>query len=542
MVMPPVLHRELRAAARQWATYWLRTIAGLGIALLLAAVLIGETVRWGGTGSLPSGVLGGILLAGFHSGLMLFFGFAAPVATADTLARERREGTLGLLFLTPLTPLDVVVGKTVAHVLRMLALWVAMLPFLAIPFMLGGVGPADFVRALAAEFSIVLTGLAAGFMATSRARTWLGAVGVAGIWMIGFLMLQAFVCVICFLTVAHLLAPTGPTIPWEAWPAIPFGVAFASTGAGAFQTVGMGLGGVPSWVLDGANAGICGMVVAAIGLFGASAVFASFLLTNQHQHERHGVGQRVERVSTLREERRRIRKRRWLDVNPVLWLESIGSALSWLRLGLPVLVILLFLLSLWGRARERDFEYLMMLVSPALLLVEALLAAGSFRREIEEGTFEILLVTPLPPENLVSGRRWALIVGMGPGLIVSELLILLGSDQVETWEWGLHAVLVLSSWLTIPWVGIRCAMRRLHPLPGWGLTVAWGALAPAMLGGFMVAWLSVMGFEPLGDEGMAFSFGLCAVLAQWAAAYWWGRMTEWDLRTRAYQRRPLART
>jgi hypothetical protein len=63
-----------------------------------------------------------------------------------------------------------------------------------------------------------------------------------------------------------------------------------------------------------------------------------------------------------------------------------------------------------------------------------------------------------------------------------------------------------------------------------------------MLGGFMVAWLSVMGFEPRGDEGMAFSFGLCAVLAQWAAAYWWGRMTEWDLRTRAYQRRPLART
>ena len=541
MVMPPVLHRELRAAARNWSTYWLRVIAGLGISLLLLGVLIGETFRWGGAGGLPSSFLGGILLAGFHSGLMVFFAFACPVATADTLARERREGTLGLLFLTTLTPLDVVIGKTVAHVLRMFALWIAMLPFLAIPFLLGGVGPADFARALGAEFSIVLTGLAAGFVATSRARTWLGAVGVAGIWMIGFLMLLALVCLVCFLTVAHLRSPT-TRIPWEAWPAIPFGIAFASTGAGAVQSAGAVMGAVPGWVLEGANVGICGMMVVAVGTFALSALLAAYLLNNQQQHERHGVGQRPERVVTLKDERRRFRKRRWLDINPVLWLESIGPALSWLRLGLPLLVILLFLLTFWGRSRERDFEYLMMLVSPALLLVQALLAAGSFRREIEEGTFEILLVTPLPPEYLVSGRRWALIVGMGPGLILSELLILIGKDQVEIWEWSVHASLVFSTWLTLPWVGIRCAMRRLHPIPGWVLTVAWGTLAPAMMGGFWVAWLSSMGFIGGGGERAAFWFALCAVLAQWAAAFWWGRMTEWDLRTRAYQRRPLART
>jgi hypothetical protein len=74
------------------------------------------------------------------------------------------------------------------------------------------------------------------------------------------------------------------------------------------------------------------------------------------------------------------------------------------------------------------------------------------------------------------------------------------------------------------------------------LTVAWGTLAPAMLGGFMVAWLSSMGLIGGSGETSAFWFGICAVLAQWAAAFWWGRMTEWDLRTRAYQRRPLART
>ena len=364
---------------------------------------------------------------------------------------------------------------------------------------------------------------------------------MAALWMIGFLLLLAVVCLVSFLTVAHLRSPA-TNIPAEAWPAIPLGIAFASTGAGAVPSAGAFIGAVPGWVLEGANVGIGTTMVVAMGIFVLSALLAAHLLNNQQQHERHGIGQRPERVVTLREERRRYRKRRWLDINPVLWLESIGPALSWLRLGLPVLVILLFLLSLWGRSEERDFEYLMMLVSPALLLVQALLAAGSFRREIEEGTFEILLVTPLPPESVVSGRRWALIVSMGPGLVLSELLLLIGKDQVETWECGLHASLVFSTWLTLPWVGIRCAMRRLHPIPGWVLTVAWGALAPAMLGGFCAGWLSTMGWVRGGDERAAFWFGFCAVLAQWAAALGWGRMTEWDLRTRAYQHRPLART
>jgi hypothetical protein len=80
-------------------------------------------------------------------------------------------------------------------------------------------------------------------------------------------------------------------------------------------------------------------------------------------------------------------------------------------------------------------------------------------------------------------------------------------------------------------------MRRLQPLNGWVLTLAWGVLAPAAMGGFATAWLEAMSWVESDIHVFVISF----VVAQWAGAIWWGRMTEWDLETRNYQLRPLAR-
>jgi hypothetical protein len=173
------------------------------MAMVLVATAIGESLRWGGAGSLPTSLMGTMMLSAFHCGLMVFFFFACPMATADTLARERREGTLGLLFLTSLTTTQVVLGKTAASVVRALALWVAVVPFLAIPFLLGGVTLADFARTLAAETAMVSTGLAAGFLGTSRATSWMGAIGAAAVWMIALAVVQGLLCVLGVVAVAQ---------------------------------------------------------------------------------------------------------------------------------------------------------------------------------------------------------------------------------------------------------------------------------------------------------------------------------------------------
>lgn len=540
MVIPPVLDRELRSASRYWATYWLRVLAGLTMALLLTATALGEHFRWGGAGSLPSSLLGSLLLSAFHGSLTVFFVFACPMATADTLARERREGTIGLLFLTPLTAREVVIGKTSAQVVRMFALWLAVVPFLAIPFLLGGVGWPDFGRALTVELSVVLTGLAAGFLATSRARTWMGAVGSAGIWMVFLLLLQAGLCIAVFLRSAATLAP-GTTIPWEAWPAIPFGVAFASAAYGGVTgTVGLGIGGVPTWVLDSAHQSLLAMLAFAGLLFVGAVVISASLLERQRRTERLGFETGGDGRRTPRQVMARKRQRRWLSINPVVWLESMGPGLRrgrWLWL---VLVVVCHLAALPLRNYDRDVEFVVLWVGPVILVFEALMAAGSFRREIEEGTLEILLVTPLRPADLVSGRRLAMLVGFGPGVVVAVVLPMLAKSQLQWEEWIPFACLQVSTWLTLPWVGMRCAMRRLHPLLGWALTLAWGVASPMAVGGFLTGWLGAMSWIPGGSFPLIL-FSMAVVACQWVAAVWWGRMTVWDLATRNYQLRPLAR-
>ena len=66
--------------------------------------------------------------------------------TADSLSQEKREGTLGLLFLTDLKGFDVVLGKFFALSLTSFYALIALIPALAIPVLLGGVTGAEFWR------------------------------------------------------------------------------------------------------------------------------------------------------------------------------------------------------------------------------------------------------------------------------------------------------------------------------------------------------------------------------------------------------------
>src|SRR6267154_12327 len=125
----PVIERELRSSSRQAFTYYLRAL-GVG-ALLLASLLFGLD-----QGFEPN--LGSKLFGSLHFTLFCAIWIIVPLLTADCISRERREGTLGLLFLTRLRGPDIVVAKGLAHGLRALTLWIAVLPVVAIPFMLGG--------------------------------------------------------------------------------------------------------------------------------------------------------------------------------------------------------------------------------------------------------------------------------------------------------------------------------------------------------------------------------------------------------------------
>ena len=130
MFIPPVLERELRVSATRRRTFWFRTaLAGAALGLWLAAVLLkGIPVRDGRAA---------LALLGAVPWLIAMFG--SLVTTADSLSREKREGTLPLLLLTELRPGEIVLQKFIASSANLFLILIALAPVCALSVLLGGV-------------------------------------------------------------------------------------------------------------------------------------------------------------------------------------------------------------------------------------------------------------------------------------------------------------------------------------------------------------------------------------------------------------------
>src|SRR5207245_2009309 len=82
--------------------------------------------------------------------------------TADCLSEEKREGTLGLLFLTNLRSYDVVLGKLLATSLHSFYGLLAIFPVLGLPLMMGGVTLGEFWRVILVLIVTLFLSLALG--------------------------------------------------------------------------------------------------------------------------------------------------------------------------------------------------------------------------------------------------------------------------------------------------------------------------------------------------------------------------------------------
>jgi ABC-type transport system involved in cytochrome c biogenesis permease component len=161
----PIVERELRVAARKRSTFWLRVVAAL-VALIIGGACL-MLAKAGGFRMVNVGpVLFGILTwmaiaAALSSGL--FF-------TSDCLSEEKREGTLGLLFLTDLHGYDVVAGKLLATSLRCFYALLALLPILAVTLLMGGVTGAHFWKAALGLLNALLCSLVVGLVVSAISR------------------------------------------------------------------------------------------------------------------------------------------------------------------------------------------------------------------------------------------------------------------------------------------------------------------------------------------------------------------------------------
>src|SRR5262245_45750879 len=135
MTFLPIVERELRVAARRRGTYWTRFGAAL-LALVLAGSFYPVAMT---TRQLFGNMAGTVLFAILKWLCFAFTAVAGIFLTSDSLSEEKREGTLGLLFLTDLRGYDVVLGKLLATSLRAVYGLLAIFPVMGVTLMLGGV-------------------------------------------------------------------------------------------------------------------------------------------------------------------------------------------------------------------------------------------------------------------------------------------------------------------------------------------------------------------------------------------------------------------
>src|SRR5260370_32344266 len=166
MTFLPIVDRELRVASRRNGTYRTRLVVALAASVISGFLLFFYAANPGITRQL----LGQYLFRAL-SGLALAYSlFAGRLWTADCLSEEKRQGTLGLLFLTDLRGYDVVFGKVVATSLNGFYGLLSVFPVLALPLLMGGVTSGEFWRMVLVLVNTFLFSLAVGIFASAQSR------------------------------------------------------------------------------------------------------------------------------------------------------------------------------------------------------------------------------------------------------------------------------------------------------------------------------------------------------------------------------------
>jgi len=399
MTFLPIVDRELRVASRKRSTVRTRWWAAL-IAVIIGFIALAASSGGGGRGA---GRPLFDVMTGYAFGLCIL---AGVFLTADSLTEEKREGTLGLLFLTDLKGYDVVLGKFMAQWMNAFYALLAILPITALPLLAGGVRGVEFWRTALALANTLFFALGAGICVSACAREAQRVMGNT----VGLLLLL----------VAGLpaLAALGelfrlPTV-WKLWGWLSPWHAFRYA----------------SEFLYPRHAGTFWGSLGISHLFGWGFLgLASFVLPRVWQ-------QKTEKVRAIpRKPPRRApplspaRRAQLLTRNPVLWLRANELRSQW---GAWAVVAAWAVAVIGVNAMVSPHEGSAMLsaywVLPfgfLLKLLFGLHVCRFFADGRRNGTLELLMCTPLTNREIVSGQARALWQAFQWPLILFVLLLFL---------------------------------------------------------------------------------------------------------------------
>jgi len=496
MTLWPVIVRELRSQSRQPATYWLRvaaagTVLGMFVFLLLRLGRVGGlfTVISPGMGSgNPFSGFGAVLFGQLNAAIFLCNAFLAPLLTADCISRERREGTLGLLFLTNLSAAGIVAGKAFVHVVRGVMLFCAMLPVLAIPVLMGGVAAKDCVMALLIDSIVLVLGLTAGMLASTLSRAWIRAFILAELLSVSLVLIFMRVHVALFkqqLTRVTGLFSYQHLSVGELFESFVFHTNLGSSRWGRWGTTWDNI-----WSA-GPNVGadwIALVVTLAVGAFLTLLVAVILAAAQVRRAWREEPSSR--RITETRKALTRprfatatLRRRlsRSLERNPIGWLQHYswsGRITKWGWLA-AIIAIESFLIT-----DVRSFGDAQSLIVVVLVAGLAFTAATSFREERESGALELLLVCPLTVTQLIWGRLRGIWMQYLPSFALLILCLAVGAEienYDNTHKTGWFYAITIVVFITVPVIGLFFSLHTANFLVAWLWTIGFGIGLPILV-------------------------------------------------------------
>ena len=451
MNLLPVADRELRLLARRPRTYISRFLTALIVIVTSVGML------YAGFGGVLSAASAGqtlfLVLSCAAAACVLFDG---ALLTADCLSSEKREGTIGLLFLTDLKGYDLVAGKLISQTANQAYALLAALPALTIALFLGGVTGHDIVRMTQALLNGLFFAASFGILVSACCREERRALTLA---VFGVLAMAGLLPVLGW--GVSLWLETGTIHP----------LFLIGSPAGAFlQALQGGLPGQPFGFSFGESL-VCSHLLAWCFLGAASFILPATVreqaVTRGSSNWAAKAWQRLVRGGSRLPSRRGYGQesnpliqagdrpgQKGLSMWPVLVMFAVSWAAGWTLtrgqwLTLPIYAVTVVVLH------------------GSLCFFVALHACRGPRDDQRTGVLEILLTTPLGDDAYLTGRMlslkrqcfWPVLLVLAAdfGLMVAGCW----DASVPSWEWlgwvaafAVLAARLLVDLYTVSWVGV----------------------------------------------------------------------------------------
>jgi ABC-type transport system involved in multi-copper enzyme maturation permease subunit len=483
----PVIKRELQVEARKRGIYWMRFFWGLGAMVVLAiAVLVAPEKSQNGS----------YLFNILHFCLAVMLLLIAPISAADAISRERREGTLGLLFLTPLKAREIVLSKLGARLFRVFYFWRMFVPFLMLPMLTGGLPLQQFALSIALLLSLLVSGIAVAMIASAMSTNFAAAVFRALFFaalvnlVIGALVInlpallfpavgrafayeESWVVRICIVGPYFILAP-GLILEW-------------------FQQIYPSPYFIPSLITA---LTICPLILLSISFWICTRRITRYAEASIETARQVAFRKRF-LTPVLLKDRFRASMRRKLQKNPFVWLEYRSPTARSARWGVLLGLVAIQTLLITNNPSLSGLYEAQTILLWCLLLMITLKSTTSFQYEKESGAIELILVTPITERKLVSGRLAAVLQYYLPIIIglaaFTAAAFWLDSRPLRLYDYELRRLQSsLNLWLgifSIPAVGLFFALRCKTYIPAllWtsGLTIFAGPIAWAVWQNFV---------------------------------------------------------